>query len=75
MATEKEMYELIGRAVADAEFRQKMMADPEEAAKEAGYTLTTEQLTALKSAAGKGLAAVLDERLPKSVGLEAGPYP
>jgi hypothetical protein len=34
MATEKEMYELIGRAVMDTEFRKKLMADPEQAAKE-----------------------------------------
>jgi hypothetical protein len=75
MATDKEMYELIGRAVADAKFRQKMMANPEQAAKEAGYALTADQLAALKSAEGKGLAAVLDERLPKSIGIEAGPFP
>lgn len=75
MATEKEMYELVGRAVMDAEFRKKLMADPEQAAQEAGFTLTAEQLAALKSAEGKGLAAVLEERLPKFVGLEAGPYP
>lgn len=68
MATEKEMYELVGRAVVDAEFRKKLMADPAQAAKEAGYTLTTEQLAALKTAEGKGLAAVLEERLPKSFG-------
>jgi hypothetical protein len=68
MATEEELYALIGRAVVDAEFRQKLMADPEGAAKEAGYTLTEEQLAALKSAEGKGLASVLEERLPKSVG-------
>ncbi len=68
MATEKEMHELVGRAVVDHEFRAKLMADPEQAAKEAGYTLTAEQLAALKSADGKALAQVLDEKLPK------GPY-
>jgi len=70
MATEKEMYELIGRAVVDAEFRKKLLENAEQAAKEAGYTLTAEQLAALKSVEGKGLAAVLEERLPKSVGME-----
>ncbi len=44
------------------------MADPEQAAKEAGYTLTTEQLATLKSADGKVLAQLLNERLPKSLG-------
>jgi hypothetical protein len=65
MATEKELYELIGRAVADGEFRKKLMADPQAAAQELGYTLTEEQLASLKSAEGKGLADVLEERLPK----------
>ena len=68
MATEKEMYELIGRAVADPEFRKKLTADPEEAAKEAGYTLTDEQLAALESEDAKGIATVLEERFPKSFG-------
>jgi hypothetical protein len=68
MATEKEMYELIGRAVADPEFRKKIAANPEEAAKEAGYTLTAEQLEALKSEDAKGIATVLEERFPKSFG-------
>jgi hypothetical protein len=66
MATEEEMYALIGRAVADPEFRSKLAADPEAAAKEAGYTLTEEQLAALKSEEAGGLATVLEERLPKS---------
>ena len=69
MATEEEMYALIGRAVADPEFRSKLAADPEGAVKEAGYTLTEEQLATLKAQEGGGLATVLEERLPKTVGL------
>ena len=65
MATEKEIHELVGRAVVDAEFRKKLMADPENTVKEAGYDLTDEQLKALKGMNGKGLASVLDENLPK----------
>ena len=72
MATEKEMYELVGRAVVDADFRAKLVADLAKAAAELGYTLTAEQVTALTSVEGKGLAAVLDERLPKSVGGPCG---
>jgi len=68
MATEKEMHELIGRAVMDVGFRKKLLADPKAAAKEAGITLTKEQLVALKSPDGKGLAALLEERLPKFSG-------
>jgi hypothetical protein len=66
MATEEEMYALIGRAVADPEFRSKLAADPEGAAREVGYTLTEEQLAALKSREAGALATVLEERLPKS---------
>ena len=66
MATEKEIHELVGRAVVDAEFRKKLMNDTEKTAKEAGFDLTDEQLNALKSMNGKGLASVLEETLPKS---------
>ena len=65
MATEKEMHELIGKAVMDSEFRKKLMADPESTIKEAGFELTEEQLAAIKDIEGKGLAAALDESLPK----------
>ena len=70
MATEEEMYALIGRAVADPEFRSKRAADPEGAAMEAGVTLTEEQLASLKSQEADGLATVLEERLPKTVGIK-----
>ena len=66
MATQKEIHELVGRAVVDADFRKKLIADPEGTVKEAGYELSKEQLEALKSMNGKGLASVLDETLPKS---------
>jgi len=65
MATAKEIHELVGRAVVDAEFRKKLIADPENTVKEAGFNLTDEQLNALKSTDGKSLASVLDENLPK----------
>jgi len=65
MATEKEMHELIGRAVADPDFRAKLVEDPEKAIAEAGYELTEEQLAGLKSADMSGLSESLDERLSK----------
>jgi nucleoid-associated protein YejK len=65
MATEKEMYELIGRMVADPAFRASMVEDPEKAVKEAGYELTEEQMAALKERDLKALSADLDERLSK----------
>ena len=69
MATEKEMYELVGRAVVDADFRRKIIADPGKAAEEAGYALTDAQAAALKSADGTGIAEVLEDRFPKSLGM------
>jgi hypothetical protein len=65
MATQKEIHELIGRAAYDEEFRKKLMTDPEGTVKELGSDLTQEQLSAIKGMEGKGLAAVLDESLPK----------
>jgi hypothetical protein len=65
MATEKEIHELIGRAVADSEFRAKLVEDPEKAVKEAGYELTEEQLAGLKAADMSDLSESLDERLSK----------
>ena len=65
MATQKEMHELIGRAVVDTDFRKKLMANPENAVKEAGFNLTEEQFKEL-GIEGKGLAAVLDESLSKN---------
>ena len=66
MATEKEMYELIGRVVADPAFRASVVEDPEKAVRDAGYDLTEEQLAALKQVDLEGLGADLDERLSKN---------
>ena len=65
MATEKQMYELIGRMVADPAFRTSLVEDPEKAVKDAGYELTEEQMAALTERDLKALSADLDERLSK----------
>ena len=65
MASQQEMYELLGRALADAEFRTALMADPAKAVKDAGYELTEEQMTALKQADFKAMSEGLGERLSK----------
>jgi hypothetical protein len=67
MATEKELHELIGRAVADPDFRAALIEDPEVAVAGAGYELTEEQLAGLKATDLKTLSEGLDERLSKSV--------
>jgi hypothetical protein len=78
LATEKDIHELIGRAVADPAFRASLVEDPEKAVKEAGFDLTEEQLATLKQVDIKGVGADLEERLSKEVGLgEVGiaPWP
>ena len=67
MATEKELHELIGRAVAAPNFRARLMENPATAVAEAGYELTEEQLAGLKATDLKSLAEGLDERLSKEV--------
>jgi hypothetical protein len=81
MATEKELHELIGRAVADPEFRAALLEDAEKTIAEAGYELTEEQLAGLKATDLKALSKGLDERLSKETcwsqagcALDYGPY-
>lgn len=68
MATEKEMQELLGRALADEAFRARLFDDPRQAARDAGYDLTAEQLAALKTIDTQSIAEALDERLVKKTG-------
>jgi hypothetical protein len=65
MATEKEMYELLGRALADAEFRAALAEDPQKAAAGLGFSLTEEQLAGLQASDLAQAAEGLDERLSK----------
>ena len=71
MATEQELYEVIGRAVVDPAFRARLAADPVAAAAEAGVALTAEEAAGLTSEGGQGIAQVLADRLPKA-GLGVG---
>ena len=48
MATQDDLRTVAGRAVANPEFRQKLIDDPEAAVKEAGIDLSDEQMKALK---------------------------
>ena len=65
MATEKEMYELLGRAVADAEFRAALAEDPAGVAAGLGFSLTDEQLAGLKASDLAAATEGVDERLSK----------
>jgi H2-forming N5,N10-methylenetetrahydromethanopterin dehydrogenase-like enzyme len=73
MATQKEIHELIGRVVADPDFRTSLADDPEKAVKDAGYDLTEEQMSALKQADVVALGEDLEDRVTKSLGWYAVP--
>jgi hypothetical protein len=67
MATEKEMLELLGRALGDKQFRTALLEDPLKATASLGINLTEEQLAGLRELdLGSGLEN-LDERLSKVV--------
>jgi hypothetical protein len=65
MAEQKAIYEVLGKALADSEFRAGLIADPAKAAASMGYTLTAEQVAALKESDLSKMAEGLDERLSK----------
>ena len=48
MATQDDLRTVAGKALADPEFRQKLIDDPEATVKEAGIELSDEQMKALK---------------------------
>ncbi len=65
MATEKEMYELLGRALTDSNLRAQLHDDPVKTAAGLSINLTDEQAAALKEMdQAQGLEG-LDERLSK----------
>jgi len=65
MATEKEMYELLGRALTDANLRAALVEDPVKAAQGLGMDLTDEQMAGLKATDLGQMTEGLDERLSK----------
>jgi hypothetical protein len=65
MATEKEMYELLGRALTDGDFRAALADDPVKAAAGLGIDLEEAQAAALKSKDLSQGFEGLDERLSK----------
>jgi hypothetical protein len=68
MASQKEIQDLIGKAMADAEFGASLLADPAKAAKSLGYDLTEDQVAGFK-ASDLSSAEGLDERLSKYINL------
>jgi hypothetical protein len=68
LAAEKELQELLGRALADEAFRARLFDDPHQTVRDAGYDLTAEQLAALKTIDMQTIAEALDERIVKKIG-------
>ena len=66
MATQEDLRAVAGKAIADPDFRQKLLDDPEKAVKSAGIELSADQMKALKdmdkAELEKGLLDI-DERL------------
>jgi len=71
MASEKEMYEIIGRSVADSKFRELMITNPEEAAGSLGYSLTPQQAASLKDSNLGTISEELQSRISK-MGMSCG---
>ncbi len=71
MASDQAFRDLLGRAVADEEFRSLLLADPERALRQGGFDLTAEQLAALletdRSNIAEGLAQWLSKRRRREV--------
>jgi hypothetical protein len=65
MANEKELSELLGRALLDQDLRARLMADPQGATTEMGLNLNEEQLAGLKATDLSKLSEGLDEHLSK----------
>ncbi len=57
----EDLERLIGRAVLDAQFREKLFDDPERAAREAGFDLTEEEIAHLQSIDAQEARALLKE--------------
>ncbi len=65
MATEREIYVLLGQAMADEAFRLFLSEDPIGAGSSLGICLTTEQAAALKATDLSQASEALDERLSR----------
>jgi hypothetical protein len=65
MATDKELSDLLGRAMLDSDLRQKLLADPLGTCRGLGLSLTDEQLAGLKNLDLNNLSEGLDDRISK----------
>lgn len=64
MKDKSKVYEVIGRIVADADFRAAFIEEAEKAVREAGYELTEEELAVLKEVDLETAAGEASRALP-----------
>lgn len=53
--------EIIGRAVADADFRRELISNPQKALQDAGYSVPADFLAAIQAASSTDLEALASE--------------
>lgn len=81
MASQEELYHLLGKALAEPDFRAQLSADPLGAAASINVTLNAEDVAALQASDMSKMAEGLDERLSKTCLsyvaplLQTGPLP
>ena len=57
----KDVERLVGRAILDAEFRERLFADPEATVREEGFDLTKKEMAALKTVDAEKARALASE--------------
>jgi len=57
----KDVERLVGRAILDAEFRERLFADPEATIREEGFNLTEREMAALKTVDAEKAVALASE--------------
>ena len=61
MASQQELYQLVGRAMVDDDFRSKLLQEPAAAAESAGTTLTSAQVSRIKALDAAELEKLADK--------------
>lgn len=57
----KDVERLVGRAILDAEFRERLLADPEKTVREEGFNLNKKEMAALKEVDAERVMALASQ--------------
>jgi hypothetical protein len=60
---------LIGRAIVDKDFRDKLLANPEDAIRDAGLTLAHDEMDSVKKGISKMKTNIASQHLDQSLGM------